>query len=87
MFQLFLNGHFIPHSCKMSTVTPVPRRPGAKEMNDFRPVASTSIIAKCMERIVCNQLIAPVTNRHGPVAVCLQGWGGGGVEDATLTLF
>ena len=56
MFQLFLNVHFIPHSWNMLTVsvTPLPKtkRPGAKEMNDFRPVALTSTIAKCMERIV-----------------------------------
>ena len=51
-FQMFLNVRFIPHSWKMSTVTPVPKRPGAKEMNDFRPDALTSIIAKCVERIV-----------------------------------
>ena len=67
MFQLFLNVHFIPHSWKMSTVTPVPKRPGAKEMNDFRPDALTSIIAKCMERIVCNQLIASVAYRMDPL--------------------
>ena len=34
----------------MSTVMPVPKRPGANEMNDFRPVALTSI-AKCMDKI------------------------------------
>ena len=48
MFQLFLNVHFIPHSWKMSTVMPVPKRPGAKQMNNFRPVALTSIV-KCMK--------------------------------------
>ena len=84
MFQLFLNRHFIPHSWKMSTVTPVPRRPGAKEMNDFRPVAPISITAKCMERIVCNQLIASVTNRMDPLQFAYRARRG---EDATLTLF
>ena len=84
-FQLFLNVHFIPHSWKMSTVTPVPKRPGAKEMNDFRPVALTSIIAKCMERIVCNQLIASVANRMDPLQFAYRARRG--VEDATLTLF
>ena len=42
------------------TIMTVPRTPSAKEMNDFRPVALTSIIVKCMGRIVCNQLITYV---------------------------
>ena len=79
MFLLFLNGHFIPHSWKVSTFMPVPGRPGAKEMNDFRPVAPTSIIAKCMERIVCNQLIVSVSSRMDPLqfafrAISRWGW-------------
>ena len=54
-------------------------------MNGFRPVALTSIIAKCMERIVCNQLIASVVDRMDPLQFAYRArWG---VEDATLTLF
>ena len=32
-------------------------------MNDFRPVALTSVLAKCMERMLCRQLVASVTDR------------------------
>ena len=60
-------------------------RPGAKEINDFRPVALTLIIAKCMERIVCNQLIVSVANRMDPLQFAYRARRR--VEDATLTLF
>ena len=36
-------------------------------MNDFRSVALTSILAKCTERIVCNQLVASVANSMDPL--------------------
>ena len=42
---------------------PVSKKPNVKQMNDFRPVALTSILAKCMERIVCNQMVASVADR------------------------
>ena len=29
------------------------KKPSVKQMNDFRPVAVTFILAKCMERTVC----------------------------------
>ena len=46
---------------------PVPKKPNVKQMNDFRPVALTSILAKCMERIVCTQLVASVAHRMDPL--------------------
>ena len=43
LFQLFLDTKFVPLSWKLSTVIPVPKKAHGKEMNDFRPVALTSI--------------------------------------------
>ena len=51
-FQLLLNTHSMPRSWKQSTIMPIAKKPGATEFNDFRPVGLTSIIAKCMERLV-----------------------------------
>ena len=83
-FQLLLNTHSMPRSWKQSTIMPIAKKPGAREFNDFRPVALTSIIAKCMERLVCNQLIKSVANHMDPLQFAYRAKRG--VEDATLTL-
>ena len=75
----------MPRSLKQSTIMPIAKKPGAREFNDFRPVALTSIIAKCMERLVCNQLIKYVANHMDPLQFAYRAKRG--VEDATLTLF
>ena len=62
------------------TLTPVPKRPGAKVMIDSGLVALTLIIAKRKERIVCNQLIASVADRMDPLQFdyrARKGCGGG----------
>jgi hypothetical protein len=84
MFQLFLNCQFFPRSWKNSTIIPVPKKSTAKEMNDFRPVALTPILAKCMERIVCSQLLTAVADRLDPRQFAYKAKRG--VEDACLTL-
>ena len=84
LFQLFLNTHFVPRSWKLSTVIPVPKKPYPKRLNDYRPVALTSILAKCMERLVCNKLMASVADRLDPLQFAYKPKRG--VEDASLTL-
>ena len=59
-------------------------------MNDFRPVALTSVTAKCFERLLSNQLTNLCSRSLRPTAVCRKGWrreGAGRFEDVTLTLF
>ena len=53
-------------------------------MNDYRPVALTSIICKCMEKVVCNQLTSSVADRLDPLQFAYKAKRG--VEDATLLL-
>ena len=67
LFQLFLDSMSVPRAWESSIIIPAPKKPNAKQMNDFRPVALTSILAKCMERIVCNQLVASVADRMDPL--------------------
>ena len=52
--------------------------------NDFRPVALTSTICKCLERLVCNQLTTSLSNRLDPLQFAYKAKRG--VEDATLHL-
>ena len=50
LFQLFLDSISVPRAWKSSVIIPIPKKPNVKQMNDFRPVALTSILEKCMER-------------------------------------
>ena len=56
----------VPHAWKRSIIIPVPKKPN-EQMNDFRPVALASILAKFMERIVYNQLVACVADHMDPL--------------------
>ena len=84
LLQLFLDSMSVPRAWKSSIIIPVPKKPNVKQMNDFRPVALTSILAKCMERIVCNQLVASVADRMDPLQFAYKARKG--VEDACLIL-
>lgn len=84
LFQLLLDMHFVPRIWRTSTIVPVPKKPNARDLNDFRPVALTSILCKCMERVVCNRLTTTVADRMDPLQFAYRV--GRGVEDATATL-
>ena len=57
---------------------------GAKLMKDFRPIAITSVLAKRMERIVCDKLTSCVQELMDPLQFAYRACRG--VEDATLSL-
>ena len=82
LFHFFLDSLSVPRAWKSSIIIPIPKKPNVKQMNDFRPVASTSILTKCMERIVCNQLVASVADRMDPLQFAYKARRG--VEDACL---
>ncbi|KAK1799315.1 hypothetical protein P4O66_007561 [Electrophorus voltai] len=42
----------VPSSFKRSTIVPVPKKPGPSGLNDYRPVALTSVMMKCFEKLV-----------------------------------
>ena len=56
-----------------------------KSYSDFRSVALTSVVAKCMERIVSDQLILSVADHMDPLQFTYKAKQG--VDDATLMLF
>ena len=78
LFQLFLNAHFVPRVWKTSVIIPVPKKPNAKILNDFRPVALTSVLCKCMERVVCNQLTPSVADHMDSFQFAYRARRGGG---------
>jgi hypothetical protein len=45
----------------MATMVPVPKKANITELNDYRPVALTSVIMKCFERLVKDHITLPAT--------------------------
>ncbi len=58
----------VPSCFKRSTIIPVPKKPKITGLNDYRPVALTSVAMKSFERLV----LAYLKDTTGPPAVCLQ---------------
>ena len=83
IFNWSLYNHHIPVSWKTSEIVPVPKKKNVKEMNDLRPIALTSIVMKCMEKLVKSFLKRYVHNFEDPMQFAYQE--GKGVEDAQLT--
>ena len=52
IFNLSLSQSVVPSCFKMSTIVPVPKKAKATELNVYRPVALTSVIIKCFDRII-----------------------------------
>ncbi|KAK1796912.1 hypothetical protein P4O66_000991 [Electrophorus voltai] len=52
IFNLSLTLGIIPSSFKSSTIVPLPKKPRPSGLNDYRPVALTSVVMKCFEKLV-----------------------------------
>ncbi|KAK1793021.1 hypothetical protein P4O66_001729 [Electrophorus voltai] len=52
IFNLSLTLDIVPSSFKRSTIIPVPKKPRSSDLNDYRPVALTSVVMKCFEKLV-----------------------------------
>ena len=46
----------VPSCFKRSTIIPVPKKPSITGLNDYRPVALTSVVMKSFERLVLSHL-------------------------------
>ena len=60
IYQKSLDTHTVPSVWKDSVIIPVPKKACCKENNDYRPVALTSVIMKCFEKIIISYLKAAV---------------------------
>ena len=52
LFQKSIDDSCIPKSWKTSEIIPVPKRSPPTCLNDYRPVALTSVIMKCFEKVI-----------------------------------
>ena len=60
LFSWSLNDCCVPELWKKSVVCPVPKKCKPASLNDYRPVALTSIIMKCFERIILKRITAQI---------------------------
>jgi len=84
LFQLLLNEKVVPSSWKLSNIIPVPKISNANQSKDFRPIALTSILGKCMERVLSTYIKNDVNKYLDPLQFAYKT--ARGTDDATLTL-
>jgi hypothetical protein len=56
IFNMSLQSCVVPHCFKKSTIVPVPKKAQPTCLNDYRPVALTSVVMKTLERLVLRYL-------------------------------
>ena len=84
IFQLSLSQQRVPSLWKRSIVVPVAKGPRPKGLNDFRPVALTSLIMKSFERLVKEELLTKTECFLDPLQFAYRAKRG--VSDATITI-
>jgi hypothetical protein len=52
LFNLSISSGNVPRIWKTSSIVPIPKSSGASEPKDYRPIALTPILAKCLERLI-----------------------------------
>ncbi|CDQ97873.1 unnamed protein product [Oncorhynchus mykiss] len=51
----------------MATIVPVPKKAKVTELNDYRPIALTSVITKCFERLVKDHITSTLPDTLDPL--------------------
>ena len=82
IFNVSLREHVIPTVWKTAEIIPVPKKPRVSTLNDLRPVALTSVVFKCLEKIVLSHLLNDVNKFLDPFQFAYKR--GRNVEDAVL---
>ena len=57
---------------KVATIVPVPKKAKITELNDFRPVALTSVIMKCFERLGKDHITSTLRATLDPLCIPTQ---------------
>ena len=66
LFNKSLEQCHVPRCFKTSTIVPVPKKPSIASLNDYRPVALTSVVMKVFERLVLRSLKAATDHQLNP---------------------
>ena len=84
IFNWSLKEYSIPGAWKSSTICSVPWKKSPSTLNDYRPVALTSLVMKCFEKIVLQHLLSFTSQQRDPFQFAYKSHRG--VDDAILTL-
>ncbi len=66
IFNQSLSQAIVPACLKSAIIIPVPKKPAADSLNDYRPIALTSVVAKCLERLVLRHIKASLPPTFDP---------------------
>ena len=66
IFNLSLHLSEVPTCFKQATIIPIPKKTSVTCLNDYRPVALTSTIMKCFERLVRTHICSTLPNTLDP---------------------
>ena len=66
LFNKSLEQFHVPRCFKTSTIVPVPKKPSTARLNDYQPVALTSVVMKVFERLVLRSLKAATDHQLDP---------------------
>jgi hypothetical protein len=67
IFNVFLTESVIPTCFKQTAIVPVPKEAKVTCLNDYRPVALTSVAMKCFERLVMAHINSIFPDTLGPL--------------------
>ena len=67
LFNLSLAQSIVPTRFKESTIIPIPKHQKPSCLNDYRPVALTSVAMKCFERLVKNHICSMLPSTLDPL--------------------
>lgn len=67
IFNLSLASSTVPNCFKRSTIIPVPKKANPSCLNDYRPIALTSVVMKCFEKLVKNIICSSVPGSLDPL--------------------
>ena len=82
VFLMIFDSGLVPNTWEKSSIVPVPKITKTNELNDFRPVALTSNIMKCFERLMLTYLLKQTKEFMDPLQFAYRP--NRSVEDAVL---
>lgn len=84
IYQKSVDTHTVPSIWKSYVIIPVPKKASCKENNDYRPVALTSIVMKCLEKIMINHVKTEVSSVLDPFQFAYRS--NRGTDGAAITI-
>ena len=84
LFQMSVESGQIPTMWKTSTIISVPKASNPRGLNEFRPVALTSLVMKGVEKILKDEIVSFIKGKLDPLQCAYQS--GRGVDDAKIVI-